>query len=677
MYPFNCYSLAHSCFRSLVLILSGVVGWEAAARADAAVSPQPVQLTIHADRPVGKVSPTLYGLMTEEINFSYEGGLYGELVRNRSFKASHSEPKYWQPVGNASLTLDTNAPLNGALNVSLKLVAEQAGDGVANPGYWGIPVHPHKHYHASLYAKTDGNFHGTLTVAIVNTNTGKVLAREKITGIGSEWHPYELVLTTSYWIDSSKSNCLTLTLDGPGTVWLQQVSLFPPTYLGRTNGNRTDLMELQAAMRPAFLRLPGGNYLEGDTFAERFNWKNTIGPVEQRPGHRSPWNYWSTDGLGLLEYLEWCEDLHMEPLLAVFAGYTLKHDHVDAGPALQPYVQEALDEIEYVTGDASTVWGARRVADGHPAPFPLHYIEIGNEDTFDRSGSYDGRFAQFYDAIKAKYPQLQLIATAKVKKRTPDLLDEHFYRTEEEMEAHAHDYDAYARTNHTKIFVGEWATRVGAPTPNMAGALGDAAWMTGMERNSDLVLISSYAPMFVNVSESSGPDRSIQWKSDLIGYDALTSYGSPSYYAQQMFSTHHGDTILRTEDANIPTYTWQPPAKKEKKDKTEKTGKLPPKQKVPSVFYDATRDSTTGMIILKVVNAQVITQTVNITLTGVSKVGSWGHLTVLRAGSRDETNALNDPKKIVPESRTLHGLGPEFTTELPPLSISIFEVKAK
>ena len=186
-----------------------------------------------------------------------------------------------------------------------------------------------------------------------------------------------------------------------------------------------------------------------------------------------------------------------------------------------------------MTGGASTTWGARRAKDGHPAPFKLEYVEVGNEDQFDRqTGSYDGRFAQFFDAIKAKYPKLNVITTARVTTRTPDVLDEHYYRrSEDEMASHAHDYDTRQRTG-PKIFVGEWATRVGAPTPNMSGALGDAAWMTGMERNSDLVIMESYAPLFVNVNKGA-----MQWPTDLIGFDAMGSYGSPAYYAQQMFST--------------------------------------------------------------------------------------------------------------------------------------------
>ena len=229
-----------------------------------------------------------------------------------------------------------------------------------------------------------------------------------------------------------------------GTLWLQLVSVFPPTYKNTANGNRIDLMEKLAAMHPQFLRFPGGNYLEGNTIAQRFDWKKTIGPLVDRPGHESPWGYWSTDGFGLLEFLEWCEDLKMRPVLAVYAGYSLHGEHVNPGDGLDPYVQDALDEIEYVTGGADTKWGAERIKDGHAKPFALHYVEIGNEDWFDRSGSYDGRFTQFFRAIKQKYPELELIATAPVKTVTPDVLDEHFYVRATENFHSADHYDATA-----------------------------------------------------------------------------------------------------------------------------------------------------------------------------------------------------------------------------------------
>jgi alpha-N-arabinofuranosidase len=482
-----------------------------------------------------------------------------------------------------------------------------------------------------------------------------------------------VALTTGN-VETSKDNRLVIstTKSGTffskhGTVWFDVVSLFPPTYNSRPNGTRPDIMQLLADMQPKFLRFPGGNYVEGNNINERFNWKTTVGDVSQRPGHRSPWGYWSTDGFGLLEFLEWCEDLHMQPVLAVYAGYSLGGQRVAPGPKLEPYVQDALDEIEYVTGDANTKWGAQRVKDGHPAPFTLNYVEVGNED-YNRSSQYDGRFTQFFDAIKAKYPNLNVIATAAVTSRVPDLLDEHYYRSQQEMEAHALDYDQYSRANKTKIFVGEWATRVGSPTPNMAGALGDAAWMTGMERNSDLVLISSYAPLFVNVSQLRGANRSMQWTTDLIGYDALTSYGSPAYYAQKMFSTMHGDEILATDSQNIPTREWQPWAFR---------GRTPPPQQIRQIFFDATRDSQNGTIYLKVVNEQGTPQPVKIQISGVTTVEPEGTAIVLKADSPNDTNSIDEPTKIVPVTETVEGLGTDFTREFPPYSITVLKLNTK
>ena len=458
-------------------------------------------LQIKADQVTAKVSPTLYGLMTEEINYSYEGGLYGELVRNRTFKANPTNAVFWDTINDTKISLDTNMPLNAALNVSLKMDTSKATKnhtvGIVNNGYWGIPVLPNTTYHLSFYGKGE-NFSGPLEVGLehigstndikitdgsvisLDTNTMQIsasavashkttawearmadrwqLAGAEIPKISKAWQKYEVTLRTGN-IKPTKNNQLFISAYKGGSsfwhrhssVWFSQVSLFPPTFNNRPNGNRPDLMQLLADMHPAFLRFPGGNYLEGNTIETRFNWKKTIGDISQRPGHRNDgWGYWSTDGLGLLEFLEWCEDLQMQPLLAVYAGYSMHQQHVTPGPDLAPYVQDALDEIEYVTGDTNTTWGAQRARDGHPAPFPLTYVEIGNEDGFDRSGSYNGRFAQFFDAIKAKYPNLQIIATTPVTNREPDLVDEHYYRSQVEMEAHALDYDSRSRTNKTE-----------------------------------------------------------------------------------------------------------------------------------------------------------------------------------------------------------------------------------
>jgi alpha-L-arabinofuranosidase len=680
----------------------------AGAPTNAVAGPIPV-LQIDAGKVTGKVSPMLYGLMTEEINFSYEGGLYGELIRNRSFKADavlprvnptnyiagrylpvtftpESQPRFWSVVGGAAMVLDTNTPLNEFLNVSLKVEAPSASAaspaGVANGGYWGIPVKPKTTYRLSFYAKTAPGFAGPVTVSIESADGKTNFASAEISGLTTDWKKFETKLKTKD-VPASKDNVFKITTSTPGTLWLQNVSLFPPTYKNRENGNRADLMELLAAMKPKFLRFPGGNYLEGNGFNRRFNWKETIGPVEQRPGHPSPWNYWSTDGFGLLEFAEWCEDIGMEPLPGLFAGYCLSGGGVlSAGPALELYVQEALEEIEYLTGDPKTTkWGAQRAIDGHPKPFKITYVEIGNEDWFDRSGpdrngTYDERFAQFYDAIKKQYPQLKVISSCGyeqptnlwVHSRIPDLVDEHYYRNLEEMMAQSLKYDTYSRTNPSKIFCGEWATRVGSPTPNMAGALGDGAWMTCMERNSDIVQISCYAPLLVNVSQISGNGRSMQWSSDLIGYDALTSYGSPSYYAQKMFSTMHGDDILATESKDIPLREWQRPAR---------GGANPETLQLRQVFFDATRDARSGIIYLKVVNTAGSSRPIQIQINGASKLKSNGEAIVLSGKSLDDTNSMDKPENIVPRTEKVTGVSANFTREFPAFSVTVLKLYSR
>ena len=366
-------------------------------------------LTVDVNQPIGKVSPVLYGLMTEEINHSYDGGLYAELVQNRAFLDNPNKPAHWSlALGSgaaATMALDHDMPLNAVLTNSLRVEVTTASDsaraGVANDGYWGMAALPHTTYRGSFFARSGGGFAGSIRATLESDDGATLYAEAKVSRIGADWKPHSFTLKTGDVTPTAKAR-LVLSVDHPGTVWFDLVSLFPPTYHNRPNGNRIDIMEALAAMKPSFLRFPGGNYVEGDTLETRFDWKKTIGPLALRPGHPSCWSYRSTDGLGLLEFLEWCEDLNMEPVLAVYAGYNLNHSHIDAGPTLQPYVQDALDEIEYVTGGPSTKWGAERAKDGHRAPFKLTHVEIGNEDWFDNSGSHDARFAQFYDAIKAR-----------------------------------------------------------------------------------------------------------------------------------------------------------------------------------------------------------------------------------------------------------------------------------
>lgn len=510
-------------------------------------------ITVHLDQPTRDISPTFFGLMTEEINHSYDGGLYAELVQNRALKDSPNGPVHWSLVGdNGSMSLETGEAIpNTALDHFLKLQVTNASGrpGVSNDGYWGIPVWANTSYRASFYAKVDGAING-VDVSIESNDGSQVFATGHVKDLGAGWHQFSLKLKTGK-VQPTKDARLVLRPTNTGTLWLTQVSLFPPTFKNRPNGNRIDLMQKMIDLKPTFLRCPGGNYLEGNTIDERFDWKKTIGPIEQRPGHQGPWGYRSSDGLGLLEFMEWAEDLKAEPVLAVFASYALNGDRIASGPRLAGFVQDALDEIEYVTGDASTVWGARRIKDGHPKPFKLTYVEIGNEDW--NGTQYEERFAAFYDAIRAKYPKLKLIATLNVHSRKPDLVDDHYYRKAKVMIKDAGHYDDADRKGH-KIFVGEWASTDSTPwvsipenaTPTYNEALGDAAWLTGLERNADHVVMQCYAPLLTNINP-----KAAQWGVNLIGYDNLSSYASPSYYAQSMFAQFTGRVSVPVQiDAN-------------------------------------------------------------------------------------------------------------------------------
>lgn len=615
-------------------------------------------LSLDLSKPGVAVSPNLYGLMTEEINYSYDGGLYGELVRNRAFMNRSQGPEYWKAVGTGSEIALEQGGINRSRPVSLRVKG-----GVANEGYWGIPVRPNTSYRLEVWAKADTP--GPIQASIESTSGATVYAQSTLKGLNGTWQKLTTTLKTTN-SPTTKDAHLVLRAGDARTVWLGQVSLFPPTFNRRPNGNRPDLMQLLVDMKPRFLRFPGGNYLEGNTIADRFPWKETLGPIEERPGHRSPWGYRSTDGMGLLEYLYWCEDMKAKPVLAVFAGYALNGQAVKAGPELDRYVKEALDEIEYVIGGLDTTWGARRAQDGHPKPFPLEYVEVGNEDGFDRSGSYEARFVQFYDAIKAKYPKLKVISTTggkdwlgvkfPINQRKPDAYDEHYYSSTWEMMSMATKYDDYDRKG-PKIFVGEWAAQdvpepwkdiySKGPTPNMNCAIADAAFLTGLERNSDIVVMSCYAPLLVNVNPGGR-----QWAVNLIGYDALTSFGSPSYHAQKMFMANIGNRTVPLALTGSPTQSQG--------DKT-----------LPGLFGSATRDSKT--LYLKIVNALPTPQEVSIDLKGAN-VGSTGTLVTL-TGDLKGMNTITEPTKFVPVTTEISGLGASFKRTLPAYSVNVLKLR--
>jgi alpha-L-arabinofuranosidase len=620
-------------------------------------------ITIDASAPSGQVSPLLYGLMTEEINHGYDGGLYAELIRNRAFLDDPASPAHWSavtgPGAAATIVVDKNQPLNAAVATSVRVEVTQASSGhsagIANEGYWGIPVKPNTRYRTSFYAKAAPGVTGPITAAIESEDGKTTYASGRVSGLTQAWKQYEVTLSTANVAPTAKTRFV-VTRDRPGTIWLGLVSLFPPTYKNQANGFRPDLLQMLIDMQPKFLRFPGGNYLEGDQIADRFQWKKTLGPLAERPGHMAPWGYRSTDGLGLYEFLQWAEDMHAEPVLAVYAGYSLKGAYVKPGPDLEPYIQDALDEIEYVTGPASSTWGALRAKAGHPAPFTLTYVEVGNEDFFDKSGSYDQRFVQFNKAIKARYPNLQVISTVgfehpenqRVRSVTPDVVDEHYYRTVDNFLKARGQYDKYDRKG-PKIFVGEWGayetpfepwnprSRGEAPTPNLRAAIGDAAWMIEMERNADLIIMHCYAPLLVNVNPGAR-----QWRPNLIGYDALRVYGSPSYHAIKLFATHVGNEIIKATATD--------------------TG----------VLVSATRDSRSRILFVKLVNPGDAPAAVQLDVTGAALRPTATALTL--AGAAQETNAIDAPDRVVPKTSQVTGVTSGFTYTVPANGIVVLEL---
>jgi alpha-N-arabinofuranosidase len=660
----------------------------------------PGKIVVQVDKPGAKISPMLYGLMTEEINYSYEGGLYGELIQNRIFKnprggrgraapqasdAAAPAIPHWSVVNSESsvgeISLDTDDPVNPvALTTSLKLninsVAPGQRVGVANDGYWGIPVQPNTIYRASFYAKASGGYSGPLNVGIESGDGATTYASGTVPAVTDKWQKYSVNLKTGQ-VQSTNAARFVISGASKGTLNFNLVSLFPPTYKDRANGNRVDIMQLLADMKPGFLRFPGGNYVEGSNYQNRWDWPRTIGPLESRPGHMSPWGYRSTDGLGLLEYLQWCEDLNMEPLLAVFAAYTLdRQSHI---AEYGRFAQEAVDEIEYTIGNENTKWGAQRAKDGHPAPFKLTYVEVGNEDPSGGRGgqpaTYAQRFPLFYLAIKAKYPNIQVVSTTRNNfgNYTPDVIDEHYYMNFTSAMRNAHMYDNRPRTTDAgapvpRVFVGEWATRDNNSTPSFHAALTDAAFLTGLERNADLVIMSCYAPLFVNVNPGGQ-----QWATDLIGYDTLTAFGSPSYYVQKMFSNNKGDVVLPVSltpqiapsTGSVPEAGAAPPGGRGRG----------PTGPTDSAFASSSRDEATGDVILKVVNAVETHQQLEINLEGASTIGKTAKMEVLTGGLTD-VNSVAEPTKVAPNSSTIDA-GAKFVHEFPGNSVTVIRFSTK
>lgn len=521
---------------------------------------QTVSMTVDVSKKGIDVSPTLSGLFLEDINHAIDGGFYAELIRNCSFNEG---TQYWGTKGffSAGVSLSTentdlvNSKQSNALQAVFTKCDATHQAGIYNTGWWGMHVEKGDTMTVSLLAKRVGAYRGQLVVSVTNNTRSKIYGSAVITDTLTEvWNRYTVKFPLKDMVaQTDNSACFLLKSSGNGTVLMDMVSLFPPTYMGASNGVRRDLGELLAAIHPKFLRFPGGCFVEGGDLANRYQWKKTIGPLENRQSHTNVWNYESLNGFGFHEYLQLAEDLGAEPLFVVNVG--ISHSDYVAYDKIDEYIQDAVDALEYANGDTTTTYGRMRAQNGHPAPFNLKMIEIGNEnnqfDTSYRSQDYSKRFKQFKAAILAKYPATEVIGDVDMwcadncrqswyqnntENCTTDYLDEHYYHNPGWFAQRFSKYDNYDRSQ--KIFCGEYASTSDCGNGNLSAALGEAIFRMGLENNSDVVRMSCFAPTFRNVNADNN------WNYDMIHFNSNSYYCSPSYYTQMLCGANTGEQTV-------------------------------------------------------------------------------------------------------------------------------------
>ncbi len=525
-----------------------------------------MKLEVEAGKPVHEISDIMYGLFFEDINFAADGGLYAEMVWNRSFEFSDGKFSWEMAAANGAeseFTLQKDKPLNDNNPTYLGIDIQKAGDvTVATDGFHGMAIEAGKAYDLSIYIRSR-SYKGAVK-AELRTQDGRLAGSARITGLSDSWKKHQVKIKSG--LSDTKAS-LVLVLAAAGKLDIDMVSLFPEdTWKKQPNGLRADIVKILADMKPGFLRFPGGCIVEGKTLDNAYRWKDTIGdPAERKVnwnrwgGWNNPPQYYQSYGLGFFEYFRLCEDIGAEPVPILNCGMSCQYQDAELVPLdqLDPYVQDALDLIEYANGPASSTWGSKRAASGHPAPFGLKVLGVGNEQWGEQ---YFERYKIFYDAIKAKYPKIKIVTTSgpssdgkwydlawgKFKAGVPaDIVDEHYYRPPAWFLANNKRYDSYER-NGIEIFAGEYAAHQNDRRNDLYAALSEASFMTGLERNGDVVTMAAYAPMLAHHSFT-------QWAPDLVWFDGTRVYGSPSYYVQKLFSrykgTHYFNTTVKADAA--------------------------------------------------------------------------------------------------------------------------------
>lgn len=648
----------------------------------------PVRIAVDVAAPGHAVSPMLHGIFFEDINYGADGGLYAELVQNRSFE--HAESLYsWGNVnrgGAGEVTVESAGPLNAKNPHYLRLAVREPGKGfgAANYGFGGIAVKQGESYFFSVRARADAAFTGAkgMLRAVLEDETGRPLGECKLENLGAAWTRLEGTIRATGPATHAR---LVVFATAAGRVDLDVVSLFPEhTFKNRRNGLRADLAQILADMRPAFMRFPGGCIVEGMDLPNRYQWKDSIGDIAERPENWNRWQdairnqtapqYYQTYGLGFFEYFQLCEDMGAEAVPILNCGMACQYQSKQLVPLdqLDPYVQDALDLIEFANGPADSPWGAKRAAMGHAAPFNLKYLGVGNEQWDEQ---YFERYKIFQTALKAKYPGMNLVTTAgpgvdeahwkfawgKFKGGTPaDIVDEHYYRPPQWFLDNATRYDTQDRSG-PKIFAGEFAAHEPRGKRNtLRAAIAEAAFMTGLVRNSDVVALSSYAPLFAKAGAT-------QWTPDLIWFDNTRVYGSPSYYVQALFAQNRPDVVVPVTVTTAVSSV----------ESLAAAAGTPAPKPLPALFAVAGRDERAGELIVTVVNPFADARAADIELAGATGLAPEARATVLTSASADDENTFDAPRKVAPASETLKVSGTTVHRTFPANSLTILRLKVQ
>ena len=620
-----------------------------------------------------KIQPMMYGIFFEDINFSADGGLYAELIKNRSFEFDEPLTGWKQPntkilspnLDSGFLTIITDKSKTNK-NYARITVWNDKNYSLENEGFRGIGLHQGQKYDFSFNLENISGNISAVNASLVDEN-GNVISEVSTIIKGGGWQKYRLVFAPKSTVEKAK---LQLTFTGKGVVNMDMISMFPQdTWKGRKGGMRKDLVHKLYDLQPGFLRFPGGCIVEGRTLAERYQWKKTVGKVEDRENLINKWNngfshrltpdYWQSFGLGFFEYFQLSEDLGAEPLPILSCGMACQFNTAELVKMedLNPYVQDALDLIEFANGDSNSKWGKIRTEMGHPKTFNMKYIGVGNEQWGE---DYIERYKVFEKAIHEKYPNIQIISGSgpspdgeffdygwkELKKLNAQIVDEHYYNSPDWFLKNAGRYDKYDRRG-PKVFAGEYAAQsVGVVKPdnknNWQTALSEAAFMTGLERNADVVTMTSYAPLLAHAD-------GWQWKPDLIWFNNLKSYATPNYYVQKLFSNNKGTDLIRISE-NGKVLTGQ-----------------------QNLYASAVKDSKSGETIIKIVNSNAEQTSVEINPKNIKSGSQLTKIILTSSGLSDENNFQTENIKPVEETQVLKK--GKISVDIPANSLIVLKIK--